>query len=101
MSAFTKGPWEIGALDTFPGVINRPIYCDEGDVVCRVTAWENEPGEAEANAILIAAAPELFQTLKDVHGRILGLQKFGPMGTNDFPIILSVIEEAILKAKGE
>ena len=63
MSKHTPGPWEVG--------INAVITTSDGtkvaSAVCAI-APPPEFAEVAANARLIAAAPEMLETLKDVYG---------------------------------
>lgn len=55
----TPGPWHAGGNGTI-------IYANDGWGVANATVfhWRQEPGTAEANARLIAAAPELLAALE-------------------------------------
>lgn len=74
MNTHTKGPW--GTFQDTDGT--NVVYCN-GDSIQRHVCYTSEGGvsddEAEANARLIAAAPELLEALKiaqlwlDVDGR--------------------------------
>ena len=62
--AHTHGLWAINKIN--PWTINYLQFeepLDDRNVVCRMP---NKNPETEANAILIAAAPELLETLKDM-----------------------------------
>lgn len=82
MKAHTSGPWMIAPVSAEG---NRKIFGagDKGNHVC--TVWHkgkpgydgSRPEEAEANARLIAAAPELLAALE----RLVG--QFGPIGAAD------------------
>jgi len=65
MSNFTPGPWEKKGNTIFG---NGRRICDllilyDGD-------WQPWAEEQEANAHLIAAAPELYETLKELINRL-------------------------------
>lgn len=68
-SGHTKGPWMAAARPS--SVVGWPVVApaDMGRSVCNVTVGHDQ---SEANARLIAAAPELLEALKIVaqHGRI-------------------------------
>lgn len=60
----TSGLWTINKIN--PWTINYLLYDEplsDVNVVCRMP---NKNPKTEANAILIAAAPELLETLKDI-----------------------------------
>lgn len=57
---YTPGPWHVGGNGTI-------IYDAEGWGVANATVFHGRhPGAAEANAHLIAAAPELLAALQEV-----------------------------------
>lgn len=60
----TPGPWRQGT----PGgkAMDTVFTHDGGSIVCEVNTSAPEPGEREANARLIAAAPELLGVCKDI-----------------------------------
>lgn len=65
----TKGEWKVEVLKFgFPSstVLTYGVSVDEGDPICGLASKRSNPKEAEANAKLIAAAPELLDALKDV-----------------------------------
>ena len=75
MSAqYTPGPWAVTTVGSCHGI--HPAASDnERDDICRVVphnyhpdGWQAAKGEAEANARLIAAAPELLAALQDMVG---------------------------------
>lgn len=86
MDKFTKGPWEAGS-----GKRSDPqttVYSDDvtGSAIadCRLKYVFRKEGEAEANALLIAAAPEMYEFIK---------------GFADRGDVLA--EELLAKARGE
>jgi hypothetical protein len=94
MSAHTKGPWITERSDTGQ-VVRTPQGIQIAD--CR-KMWEYRltDEEANSNACLIAAAPELLRLLKEVaqcdeaHDDLF----------YDDPIFRKEIEQAIAKAEG-
>jgi len=72
MSEYTKGPWMYGKASNYGGFYIAPLgtlptlagveRC--GDAI-NVHVF-NFPGNCEANARLIAAAPELLEALEDI-----------------------------------
>lgn len=72
----------------------NPIEVFASDVVvARVYAWNKNPGELEANANLIAAAPEMYEKLQEVLNYLT--DQFGEsVGTDE-------IENILKKARGE
>jgi len=77
---WTKGPWagkgQTSEDDVFCGTMHR--ICADGAWLAFVPTWKDNPdeaSEAEANAHLIAAAPDMYAALEmaklwlDVDGR--------------------------------
>jgi hypothetical protein len=64
-SKFTKGPWEVNTLAGRP---NSEVFSGDDVLICdcRATNVVMEPEEIEANAHLIAAAPDMYEALKRV-----------------------------------
>ena len=61
----TPGPWKVGKNHPkWPLVDVCHVDAEEGQEVC--TIYGPSPEEAEANARLISAAPELLDALKDL-----------------------------------
>jgi len=65
MNTHTPGPWNLNCLET----VRHTIHAHRGHVatVARGTMNEVGPDEIEANARLIAAAPELLAALQLIH----------------------------------
>lgn len=67
MEKFTKGPWEV-----FPKESKTRVYCDDAVGSLVADCWTSQrfcvlPREQlEANARLIAAAPEMYKTLQAI-----------------------------------
>jgi hypothetical protein len=84
MSNHTPGPWNVNGKQSIRGA--------NSEYIAR-TNWQN----GEANARLIAAAPELLEALMlaDQHLRTLY-----PTGVEQGDYICSAVRSAINKAKG-
>lgn len=65
MSKFTKGPWLESIVETLDGERRLMVGRFDGVAVAEI---RTQLGEAEANANLIASAPEMFDTLKALDG---------------------------------
>ncbi len=100
MSTYTKGPWSIrqnsfsrreilGGGDV--GVLAR--IADPDDPATPPKSW----GECEANARLIAAAPELLEALRNSRTFVAYAYDQGIMGAYEAGI---AIDAAIAKAEG-
>lgn len=80
MSKFTPGKWEVDgfgqAVSVFDEREEATLF-----IVDHVYSWANRDGEAEANARLIAAAPEMYRLLEDARGIITQLNVGDPLAT--------------------
>ncbi len=105
MSEYTKGPWEyspamnyigyaIFPLGTLPSLAACERYTENMTITCF-----NFPGSTEANARLIAAAPELLEALQTLVDDCIHAS--GSMDYNYGEFDLKAAEAAILKAKGD
>ena len=90
MSKHTKGPWGVGTESN--GVSPRHVQILNDDGYIATVNYTNSINETNANARLIAAAPELLEALIDCR-RTLEIANF----TQE----LVVVSAAIAKAKGE
>lgn len=86
----TPGPWEVGDLDQNSQRIVRSEHIE----IC--TCWHHCVGsiekQMEANARLIAAAPEMYEALKAAEEWLSGWASAEPY--------LETIRAALLKAEG-
>ena len=90
----TKGKW--GIKET--GLVSAPLEVKKlnnigGLTICKV--HERNPGEALANAKLIASAPELLEALKEAHEWIFNPESHG---SKDVRSLLHKTGQAIKKA---
>lgn len=107
MSGHTEGPWRVGDRHTENGV-----YSADGRLVANThslqsnSGWEAIAAENDANARLIAAAPDMLEALKAVNkliseGAEHGMSPF----ENDFAERLFKSQQktfaAIAKAEGQ
>lgn len=94
----TPGPWELVIVEMTDGKPFCHVYGADGDAI--VYATLRDPEEVAANALLIAAAPELLQALEamiderwsDLHSH---------MRREQFDRHFASELAAIAKAKGE
>ena len=105
MSEYTKGPWEYRAAMNYIGYAIFPLgtlpslaACERYTENMTITCF-NFPGSTEANARLIAAAPELLEALESLVDDCIHAS--GSMDYNYGEFDLKAAEAAILKAKGE
>jgi hypothetical protein len=91
---FTPGPWSVGqySFDDY----QFSVYGSDQVKICTLEGWN--PGnmkEGEANANIIASAPDLLAACEEAEEKLLE-EGWHPQG-----IVLKNIREAIAKAKGE
>ena len=115
MGGYTPGPWAI-YRDSFLYGVRRSVD-GWSQSICRVD-WKiqgNPDGESQANARLIAAAPDLLERLKEARDAIASLPEYALGGENivrsqdgdivgHYPIrdeLLHHINAAISRATGE
>jgi len=113
MSKHTPGPWRIeGSQEDGLFYIvadqsknwNNPVVCSfyddvtPEDSICGAE-YESYPN-AEANARLIAAAPDLFKALDDLESLVSGWLSDANSPSRGIPAIVAA-RAAIAKAKGE
>lgn len=106
MSEHTKGPWQISPYTetSVQGAnINRHICSTGGPQIMAgkdgSTDWL---GENEANARLIAAAPEMLEALKSVGDLFDGLEfEVDAIAAASTHRLIRVVRAAIAKAEGE
>lgn len=94
MSKHTSGPWEVTQY-------GRLVYADrDGDAECpSIADVDGDSPEADANARLIAAAPDLLAVCELVLARLDYLQSlWGKEGVTD--AVVQTIREAVIKANG-
>ena len=108
----TPGPWEMGRHATPESCPQFGVYAENGngrDLAHVVSAGTTRHAETEANARLIAAAPEMLQALKNARewlDELAGLVQSGTFdaaedwaGANAVSVD-STLAEAIAKAEG-
>lgn len=89
---FTKGEWSYDDIET------NAIYADEDKIICDMnySCDEISMEEVEANARLIAAAPDLFEACKMLM-EIVGDEEVALVNYSN---AVDAAEKAIAKAKG-
>lgn len=83
-AAHTAGPWHVDRQSQYSKICIKPL---PGRVVCDI---DGDDAEAEANAHLIASAPELLSVCKEV---------LGNPNLDDMTAV-KLLSEAIGKAEG-
>lgn len=86
---FTPGPWSIN------GTYEREIKSADGTLLAVAAGYATKEDTelAAANAMLIAAAPDMFEVIKNLYDWAQANQVFGP--------IYPKLEAAYLKATGQ
>ena len=104
--AHTPGPWTIERPYGEPGLfVSRGDPAATNPLICKVREGLRT-GEPEANARLIAAAPDLLEVVQAIDARLHGrfddpaLLSMGPLNTNPTRDILTWTGRAITKATG-
>ena len=97
MAQFTKGPWELFLTGDERGIyIGLDLFGSSSKVVTTVDCDDLPEAAAQANAHLIAAAPELYEALDGLIGEL-----------KDYHVSSSVLDaietsiSALAKARGE
>jgi hypothetical protein len=99
MSKPTPGPWEHEP-STYDDLESYGVWCGDGiGLVCTVYSGLEPAGSSEANARLIAAAPDLLAACEAMFVHFPGCAcDFGPIGgPKCFPC---KVRAAVAKAKG-
>lgn len=96
-SKHTPGPWETDRNNVHPGHI-ATIDCrfSSDRVVIWSPYWPKDDAEQEANARLIAAAPDLLDALEEIVGYTGGAET-----ALDDENLMDRIYDAISKARGK
>ena len=97
-AAHTPGPWNCN----HSSASGHDIVCSENSPtdVCVISWWDKTTGEIDANAHLIAAAPQLLEALQTTAANLRSWKAANGGGIKTFDSWLEVVEEAIAKAKG-
>jgi len=98
----TPGPWRVSSLDGRTVGPVRALFAD-GTAVQQLQAVaivKERTGESDANANLIAAAPELLKALKQLRHVIYEVLKLDPVD-HEYRSICEQADAAIAKAEGE
>ena len=100
MTQFTKGPWELFLTGDERGIyIGLDLFGLSSKVVTTVDCDDLPKAEAQANAHLIAAAPELYEALKGASELINRILKGDDWGAIEEYYIEAM--DALAKARGE
>ena len=91
---YTPGPWVIRTAATYRSQIEAITAKGKGDVVARISTPRGGPEASDANAHLIAAAPDMLEALTEC------LEAFAALGIDATLPVLHA-RAAIKKARGE
>lgn len=98
MNKHTAGPWQTDRNNVHAGQIATIHGCIGNDwVEIWSPQWPDSEETQEANARLMAAAPELFEALDQIQRRIAA----GDLDEWSLQSLERIAAEAIEKAKGE
>ena len=97
-AAHTPGPWNCNRSSAS----GYDIVCSENSPtdVCVISRRDKTTGEIDANARLIAAAPQLLDALQTTAANLRSWKAANGDGITTFDSWLEVVEEAIAKAEG-
>lgn len=93
MSKHTPGPWAAHTVADGAYTVYLP---EDGMVVCSRNPYESKAAEFEANARLIAAAPELLAALELARAILVEVEHYRADGHS-----VAIIDAAIAKAEGK
>lgn len=92
----TPGPWRYGLAQNYQGFFVAP-----GNATLTLAAVHNYPAHTEANAKLIAAAPDLLEALKKISNWLACSQIASPEDmAQSFGDMEDLADSAIAKATG-
>jgi len=105
----TPGPWKIRRASNLQIPLRNSVFCleDEADElnIGLVSTWADDKEdavEAEANARLIAAAPDLLEALEDIANDYAERFDMDSQSTNPgMKVVVENARAAIAKAKGQ
>lgn len=99
---WTPGPWVTKRDGDFVTMSGHDLaWTDFAEVVVRIHGEPTDDPEGIANAHLIAAAPELYEALKDVLRSARKDFMTGPEGDIEFREAYSEAFATLRKARGE
>jgi len=97
----TPGPWDYSPQDGPPGhCINAQVWNEDGDCVAVIESLPSVE-EANANARLIAAAPDLLDASRKARDHIKWLRAREGADSPETQKRIKDLEESIAKAQGE
>ena len=70
----TKGKWIVSTSGNKQ--FNKCVIAEDGGSICHISNWY----EAEANALLISKAPEMFEALKEAEKILIEVHQYGLIG---------------------
>lgn len=89
----TPGPWVVRTSATYRSQVEAIDPKGRADVVARITTPRKGAEASDANARLIAAAPDMLASLEAAHGYLV------MMGTDHADHIRGAIRATIAKAR--
>lgn len=100
-ASHTPGPWAIEEFDTPGGTYGRILAADDR-LICSVADESDSPydAQAQADAKLIAAAPELLSVLEVTLGNLRSLKGNAFKQFDTLDVWISECEKAIASARG-
>lgn len=105
-TSHTPGPWGLHIGNDYCRVLMKPDSCTD-DMIAEVYSdgmgkeYEDDDRNREANARLIAAAPDLFLALKTLLHAETMMEKGKLVDIDVWDVFMETARAAIAKAKGE
>lgn len=100
MAKHTPGPWHVHTMKSKAG-FRIDSAGDEWQWLAEVFQAPDKESEGEANARLIAAAPEMLEALKDITQWAQGYHDAYSCSNAGSKCIICLAEKAIAKAEGK
>ena len=94
---FTKGPWIAYYPKEFISEARIVIEDKEGELICTQPMYKSKQVEPKANAHLIAAAPDLYDTTR----MCLDLLSKEILPSDESQAVIDACILALVKARGE
>lgn len=97
-TGFTPGPWKVFTNTGGDKIIGIGELNGGGVADCGFGVWRGGDAEALANALLIASAPDLYETLREIEKQCI--QADDP-GYHTLILVKHMARSALARARGE
>lgn len=101
-SQHTPGPWQVLPLYTNRSVypIGAKIDANASSILAEVNSQGGTSDDCQANARLIASAPELLEALRLLIGQLEGIKPKSGVHSSSLNADMAIARSAIAKATG-